>query len=116
MRFLTVEPGAFRTTLFAARSAYFSAPMPEYEATVGPPREYVRTGGGSQPGDPAKAARAILDMLEAERPPLKLALGGGAVGAIREHAGAIQRDLAQWGELGRATGFDRRSARSSEVH
>ena len=59
-RFLIVEPGAFRTDLFAREAALFSESMAEYERTVGPTREYVRTGSGSQPGDPAKAAEAII--------------------------------------------------------
>jgi NAD(P)-dependent dehydrogenase (short-subunit alcohol dehydrogenase family) len=55
--FLIVEPGAFRTGLFNPGAAYTSAPMPEYAATVGPTREYLRSGDGTQPGDPAKAAQ-----------------------------------------------------------
>ena len=51
VRFLIVEPGAFRTGLFGKGAAYFSSPMPEYAGTVGPTRGYVETGGGSQPGD-----------------------------------------------------------------
>ncbi len=58
VRFLIVEPGAFRTGLCDPDASYRSEPMPEYAATVGPTREYVQTGGGAQPGDPAKAARA----------------------------------------------------------
>ncbi|MGH3935353.1 MAG: SDR family NAD(P)-dependent oxidoreductase [Pseudonocardiaceae bacterium] len=52
VRFLIVEPGAFRTGLFAAGSACQSAAMPEYTATVGPTRQYVSGGDGTQPGDP----------------------------------------------------------------
>ncbi|MGH3787882.1 MAG: SDR family NAD(P)-dependent oxidoreductase [Pseudonocardiaceae bacterium] len=44
VRFLIVEPGAFRTGLFAAGSAYLSATLPEYAATVGPTRQYVSSG------------------------------------------------------------------------
>src|SRR5436190_11084542 len=82
VRFLIVEPGAFRTGLFNRDAAYLSEPMPEYAATVGPTREYVRTGGGSQPGDPAKAALAILAALDAPDPPLRLVLGGDAIDNI----------------------------------
>jgi NAD(P)-dependent dehydrogenase (short-subunit alcohol dehydrogenase family) len=49
VRFLIVEPGAFRTGLFGKDAAYLSSPMPEYAETVGPIRAYVETGGGSQP-------------------------------------------------------------------
>src|ERR671914_144441 len=61
---LIVEPGAFRTGLFRRDAAYESAAMPEYADTVGPTREYVRGNHGLQPGDPAKAADAILHALD----------------------------------------------------
>ena len=54
---LIVEPGSFRTGLFANKSA--SAHIEDYAKTVGPTRDMVETGDGRQPGDPAKAAAAI---------------------------------------------------------
>jgi NAD(P)-dependent dehydrogenase (short-subunit alcohol dehydrogenase family) len=68
VRFLVVEPGAFRTGLFAAGSAYQSAAMPEYAATVGSTRQDVSSGDGIQPGHPAKAAAAILTALPPRTP------------------------------------------------
>ena len=106
VRFLIVEPGAFRTGLFAAGSAYLSTAMPEYDATVGPTRQYVRSGDGTQPGDPAKAAAAILTALAAEHPPLRLALGGDAVDGIRAHLATVGDELARWEAVARATSFD----------
>src|SRR3954453_20809811 len=67
---LIVEPGAFRTGLFRREAAYESSEMPEYADTVGPTRDYVRTGHETQPGDPVKAAEAIIAALDAEEPPL----------------------------------------------
>jgi NAD(P)-dependent dehydrogenase (short-subunit alcohol dehydrogenase family) len=106
VRFLIVEPGAFRTGLFGKDAAYLSSPMPEYAETVGPTRAYVETGGGSQPGDPAKAARAILTVMSSANPPLRLALGGDAIDGIREQLYGLQNELSQWEELGRATSID----------
>jgi NAD(P)-dependent dehydrogenase (short-subunit alcohol dehydrogenase family) len=106
VRFLIVEPGAFRTGLFAAGSAYLSAAMPEYAATVGPTRQYVGSGDGTQPGDPAKAAAAILTALAADHPPLRLALGGDAVDGIRAHLAAVGDEVAVWEPVSRATSFD----------
>src|SRR5919199_1713885 len=82
IRTLIVEPGAFRTGLFRRDAAYESAEMPEYADTVGPTREYVRTGHGLQPGDPVKAAAAILQALDQDDPPLRLVLGADAIGNI----------------------------------
>src|SRR5919106_2836863 len=47
---LIVEPGAFRTGLFRADAAYMSEEMAEYAGSVGPTRDYVRDGHGSQAG------------------------------------------------------------------
>jgi hypothetical protein len=87
-------------------AAYFSAPMPEYAETVGTTRTYVQTGGGSQAGDPAKAARAILTVMSPAKPPLRLVLGGDAIDNIRQRLAGLQDELAQWEELGRATSLD----------
>jgi NAD(P)-dependent dehydrogenase (short-subunit alcohol dehydrogenase family) len=106
VRFVIVEPGAFRTGLFEAGAAVVSTPMPEYEATVGPTREYVTTGGGSQPGDPAKAAAAVLRAVDAERPPLRLALGADAVDAIRGRLDSLGSELSAWEAVSRDTALD----------
>jgi NAD(P)-dependent dehydrogenase (short-subunit alcohol dehydrogenase family) len=104
--FLIVEPGAFRTGLFNPGAAYTSKPMPEYAATVGPTREYLRRGDGTQAGDPAKAAQAILTALDAPVPPLRLVLGGDAIDSIRQRLESLTAELAQWEPLGRDTAID----------
>src|SRR5881394_2619363 len=72
LRTLIVEPGAFRTGLFRPGAAYESEAMPEYAGTVGSTRAYVRGNDGLQPGDPDKAAHAIIAALDADEPPLRL--------------------------------------------
>jgi NAD(P)-dependent dehydrogenase (short-subunit alcohol dehydrogenase family) len=106
VRFLIVEPGAFRTGLFNPGAAYLSEELPEYAETVGPTRGYVTGGDGSQPGDPAKAAAAILTALDAEQTPLRLALGGDAVDNIRTELDTRAAELTTWEHLSRATAFD----------
>ena len=101
--FLIVELGAFRTGLFNPDAAYTSAPMPEYAATVGPTREYLRSGDGTQPGDPAKAAQAILTALDAPDPPLRLVLGGDAIDSIRDRLESLATELNKWEAVGRDT-------------
>jgi len=103
IRTLIVEPGAFRTGLFRADAAYQSQAMPEYAETVGPTREYVTGGHGTQPGDPAKAAQAILTALDAEEPPLRLVLGEDAIGNIRGRLDELTVELDQWEDVGRRT-------------
>jgi NAD(P)-dependent dehydrogenase (short-subunit alcohol dehydrogenase family) len=103
---LIVEPGAFRTGLFRPDAAYMSDEMPEYAETVGPTREYVRTGHGEQAGDPAKAAAAIMTALDAKDPPLRLVLGADAIGNIANHLDAVRDALREWEQLGRDTAVE----------
>ena len=103
---MIVEPGAFRTGLFRAEAAYESAEMPEYAETVGPTREYVRTNHGAQPGDPAKAAEAIIAALDSDDPPLRLVLGADAIGNIESRLATVGDELQAWRSVGEATAFD----------
>lgn len=103
---MIVEPGAFRTGLFRADAAYESAEMPEYAETVGPTREYVRTNHGAQPGDPAKAAEAIIAALDSDDPPLRLVLGADAIGNIESRLATVGDELQAWRSVGEATAFD----------
>ncbi|HST80988.1 MAG TPA: SDR family NAD(P)-dependent oxidoreductase [Kineosporiaceae bacterium] len=106
VHFMIVEPGAFRTGLFNADAACLSKPMPEYAATVGPIRDYVINGGGSQPGDPAKAADVIIAALVAPTPPLRLVLGGDAVDNIRGRLQGLASELDHWEPLARNTALE----------
>jgi NAD(P)-dependent dehydrogenase (short-subunit alcohol dehydrogenase family) len=103
---LIVEPGAFRTGLFRPDAAYMSEPMDEYADTVGPTRAYVRDGHNQQAGDPAKAADAIIAALDADEPPLRLALGADAIGNIEGHLTGVTAELDAWRAVGEATAID----------
>jgi NAD(P)-dependent dehydrogenase (short-subunit alcohol dehydrogenase family) len=106
IRTLIVEPGAFRTGLFRPGVAYMSEAMEEYAETVGPTREYVEGNHLAQPGDPLKAAEAIIAALDAEEPPLRLVLGADAIGNIEQRLGAVSDELAAWRALGESTAID----------
>jgi NAD(P)-dependent dehydrogenase (short-subunit alcohol dehydrogenase family) len=103
---LIVEPGAFRTGLFRPGAAYESAEMSEYERTVGPTRAYVRDNHLEQPGDPAKAVRAIIEALDADEPPLRLVLGADAIGNIESRWHSLAEELDAWRAVGEATALD----------
>jgi len=102
---LVVEPSAFRTS-FAGGAQTESALIDAYEATVGPFRSAFPTTDGKQPGDPAKAAAAILEALAADKVPLRLALGDTAVDRIAEDLKAQSEELAAWEHVSRAMNFD----------
>jgi NAD(P)-dependent dehydrogenase (short-subunit alcohol dehydrogenase family) len=105
MRVLIVEPGSFRTGLLG-RSLQAAPPMDEYADTVGATRAYIESEDGNQAGDPAKAAAAIIEALDADEPPLRLALGADAVDAISAKHEGLSEELQRWAALGRATAFD----------
>jgi NAD(P)-dependent dehydrogenase (short-subunit alcohol dehydrogenase family) len=101
IKVLIVEPGAFRTALFSNVSA--SAQIDDYAATVGPTRQMIESGNGTQPGDPAKAAAAILTALDADATPLRLPLGDDAVDAILGHLDTVRSEIASWEKVARNT-------------
>src|SRR3954449_7185791 len=103
---LIVEPGAFRTGLFRPGAAYEAAEMSGYEQTVGPTRAYVRDNHLEQPGDPAKAVRAIIEALDADEPPLRLVLGADAIGNIESRWRSLAEELDAWRAVGEATALD----------
>jgi len=102
VRVLIVEPGAFATSFGSTRSQ-ISPDSGHYDDTVGPQRAAVAGMDGSQPGDPARAAAAILQALDTPSPPRRLALGADAV----EHIGATldvrRAELDKWATLSRST-------------
>ncbi|WP_406131873.1 oxidoreductase [Streptomyces sp. NBC_00989] len=105
IKVLIVEPGAFRTALFDTSRAGVSADSGLY-AKVSATRGAVDSGGGVQPGDPAKAAALILAALDAEVTPLHLPLGDDAVDAVLGQLEQVRGDIAAWEKRTRATGFD----------
>jgi NAD(P)-dependent dehydrogenase (short-subunit alcohol dehydrogenase family) len=100
-----VEPGPFRTE-FAARSLEGGAQsLPDYEGTSGKFRRLIEGTRGRQPGDPARAADAIIAAVAAENPPLRLVLGRYANDKARRTLAARSRELEAWEQVGVAADF-----------
>jgi hypothetical protein len=59
----------------------------------------------TQPGDPARAAEAILATLDAEDTPLRLPLGADAVGGIRAKLETVRHEIDEWSEVALGTAF-----------
>jgi NAD(P)-dependent dehydrogenase (short-subunit alcohol dehydrogenase family) len=104
IRVLIPEPGAFRTEFGGAR-LHRSREMDAYADTAGANRAYMDGVDGTQPGDPARAAAAIITALEAPDAPLRLALGDDAVDAIRAKHERLRADLDAWEHVSRTTVF-----------
>ena len=102
VRVLIVEPGAFRTE-FGGGRMHRSRTIDAYAVSTSGTRDAVESMDGTQPGDPAKAAAAIVRAVGSADAPLHLALGADAVEAIRAQHEALAADLAAWEEVSRAT-------------
>ncbi|MCP2337399.1 NAD(P)-dependent dehydrogenase (short-subunit alcohol dehydrogenase family) [Actinomadura rupiterrae] len=97
-----VEPGPFRTDFFT-RSMVRSQPRPEYADSVGRTRDFLETF--AQPGDPERAAQAILTVVDAGDPPLRLPLGGYAVDEFRAEYRSRLSEIDAWEDLARGADF-----------
>ncbi|MGP3776934.1 oxidoreductase [Streptomyces sp. SDT5-1] len=106
IRVLIVEPGAFRTGFAGSASLAPASTLDAYRDTVGPVLSALPGGSGQEPGDPAKAAAALLTAIDAEEPPLRLPLGNDAVDAITAHLDGARAELGAWEKLARSTDFD----------
>src|SRR5918992_2483293 len=94
-----VEPGPHRTGFASERSARVAAPLDDYADSVGAAREAFADLHGNQPGDPTRAADAIITAVDAEEPPLRLPLGEMALTNIRSKLEGQLNDLEAWREL-----------------
>lgn len=93
-----VEPGAFRTD-WAGRSMIESGTMiDDYAETAGKRRQATRAVSGNQPGDPDRAAAAMITAYEAEEPPLRLLLGAPALKIARERLDTLRANFDAWAE------------------
>ncbi|MDG4782479.1 oxidoreductase [Micromonospora sp. WMMD961] len=102
-----IEPGAFRTDFLTPQSMRLAATViDDYAATAGAARTAFSTANGQQPGDPAKAARAILTLTDLEDPPIRLQLGSDSIARVQGKLARVADDLARWRHLGEATNFE----------
>jgi NAD(P)-dependent dehydrogenase (short-subunit alcohol dehydrogenase family) len=103
---MVVEPGGFRTD-FAGRSLQQAAtPIADYADTAGRRRKEHDTVHGTQPGDPAKAADVLVDVVDSGDAPYMLLLGNDASDAFRAALDALREDVDAWDRVSRSTDFD----------
>ncbi|WP_338704255.1 oxidoreductase (plasmid) [Streptomyces sp. Q6] len=89
------EPGGMRTDW--AGSSMATPPVSEpYQQVVGGAVAAIRGQNGKQPGDPGRIAQILLDIVEAERPPLRLLLGKDAVQVAQAFAENLAAGDAEW--------------------
>lgn len=98
-----VAPGSFRTD-WAGRSMVRSPrAIGDYDASFEPVRRARIEKSGKQPGDPARAAQAILRLVESERPPAHLLLGSDALALVRSALAERLAEIDAWEAVTRST-------------
>jgi NAD(P)-dependent dehydrogenase (short-subunit alcohol dehydrogenase family) len=100
-----VEPGGFRTD-WAGSSMAIKEPGEDYASTVGALVDYRRSHNGQQPGDPTKAAQALLTIAGEAEPPLRLLLGADAVFMAEQQLKLMAAEDIKWRTLSLSTDFD----------
>jgi len=91
-----VEPGPFRTDFLGRSGKLARRQLPDYAATAGKAREYLKTQSGKQPGDPQKAVQAIITAANSAKPPLHLILGRVALTRLRHKLSDWHEEIAAW--------------------
>jgi NAD(P)-dependent dehydrogenase (short-subunit alcohol dehydrogenase family) len=99
-----VEPGAFRTD-WSGSSMSFYPVSPDYEQTVGQMNRFRHETAGTWPGDPARAARILIGIVNQPDPPLRLLLGNGAVDSAEQSSIARAAEAAAWADVSRSADF-----------
>ncbi|MBW4459084.1 MAG: SDR family NAD(P)-dependent oxidoreductase [Nodosilinea sp. WJT8-NPBG4] len=100
-----VEPGYFRTNFLDGSSLQRTAEIPDYAETVGKVRKIASELSYQQPGDPVKLAQAMLQLANADTPPLRLPLGTDTLQAIAKKNAYVEQETAQWRALAESTDY-----------
>lgn len=107
-----VEPGPFRTD-FAGRSLRGpETTLPEVYPTTVKFLDYFAEVDRKQVGDPRKAAKVMIDVVESDAPPLRLPLGENCITRIEAELEKVKADITPWRQAGWDTAFDDPEVRS----
>jgi NAD(P)-dependent dehydrogenase (short-subunit alcohol dehydrogenase family) len=104
IKVVIVEPGPFRTE-WSTTSMIRADVGPDYERTVGEVNRMREATAATWPGDPARAAKIILDVVAMDDPPLRLLLGASAVELALRSAEERSAEAQRWAELSRSADF-----------
>lgn len=113
LKLTIVEPGGFRTD-WAGSSMGFAKPISAYAPTIGAMRSYHESHSGKEPGDPRKAAAALLEIVNCDAPPLRLPLGTDALTFGRRGYEQSLKEMDRWAALSASTDFDSISATTAD--
>ncbi|MDC7683748.1 oxidoreductase [Asticcacaulis sp. BYS171W] len=105
IRVTLVEPGGFRTEFEGGAIIRPSNRIAAYAPIVGPIEKHLADAAGRQLGDPDKAAKVLIEAVEAPSSPLRLVLGSDAHAFWEDHAQRTTTDIASWKTQGQSTDF-----------
>jgi NAD(P)-dependent dehydrogenase (short-subunit alcohol dehydrogenase family) len=94
-----IEPGPFRTDWAGRSLKVAKASIPDYADTAGARSRQINERSGKQPGDPVRAAEAMITIVEADQPPRNLFLGKIAFEMAREKLSYLSKSIDQWQAL-----------------
>lgn len=100
-----VEPGNFRTEFAGDINMRPTAPLEIYRPVIAPIEDFLYGQNGRQPGDPAKAAGAMIAVVDDPKPPRRLVLGPDAYDVLDRTVAARMADIARYRAMGEATNF-----------
>jgi NAD(P)-dependent dehydrogenase (short-subunit alcohol dehydrogenase family) len=94
-----VAPGSFRTDWAGRSMVRTERSIHDYDAVFDPIRKAREEKSGKQLGDPVKAARAMLAVIDSANPPAHLLLGSDALKLVRENQAALEASISEWESL-----------------
>ena len=100
-----IEPGAFRTDFNGRSLAAAKQSIDAYIPVSGASLQWFKEMDGQQPGNPTKAAQAIIQAIESPNPPMRLALGTDAMNLIQEKLESVKTDLDAWQQVTVSTDY-----------
>ena len=106
IRVTALAPGQFRTEWAGRSMVRADRSIADYDAVMDPIRAARQAKSGQQPGDPAKAAQALLTLIESDNPPVRLYLGADALKLVEDKIEAMKAEIAAWETVSRSTNFE----------
>ena len=101
-----VEPGFFRTDFLDGQSLNICpAVIEDYAETTGAMRQAALSSNHKQPGDPARMAKALLQIVDDPNPPLRMPFGSDTVATIEAKNAFVAAELNNWRTLAMSTDF-----------
>jgi NAD(P)-dependent dehydrogenase (short-subunit alcohol dehydrogenase family) len=105
IKVIAVEPGPFRTDWAGRSLKQTKTPIDAYDTIAGQRRAAISAHSGKQPGDPVRAALAIIAAVESPTPPAHLILGSNGLERVKAKLDALRAEIAAWEDVTRSADF-----------